>query len=196
VLAPLEIALNHALNQDSFTRQTLAASAGKVLAIQLRDTGLVCFLTVRPDGLLRLSMSHAEPPQARIDARPFSLLRLLSQTTMNLAGQTEVRLEGDIGFAQSLATALKGLRFDWEENLAKLFGDLPAHWLGRSLRAGWAWGRDNWASAPQALAEYTQEELRLLPAHAEVQAFLDEVDELRATTERLTQRIQRLESKP
>jgi ubiquinone biosynthesis protein UbiJ len=87
------------------------------------------------------------------------------------------------------------LDLDWEEPLARLFGDPLGHELGRAARAAFAWHRQALKTFGLNTAEYLQEEARLLPVRDEVEAFLNGVDGVRADVDRLAARLQRLQDK-
>jgi ubiquinone biosynthesis accessory factor UbiJ len=89
---------------------------------------------------------------------------------------------------------LAAVDIDWEEQAARLIGDVAAHELGRLLRAADAWGRQAADILGRDLAEYLQEEGRVLaPAAARRARRLPAaVDVLRDDVDRLTQRVARL----
>jgi ubiquinone biosynthesis protein UbiJ len=97
-----------------------------------------------------------------------------------------------VALGQKMQRILAGLDLDWEEPLARAFGDPLGHELARAARAAFAWQRAALNTAGLNTAEYLKEELRLLPARYEVEAFLDGVDSLRADLDRLEARIRRL----
>ena len=104
-----------------------------------------------------------------------------------------IQLTGDSKPLLELQSILHGLELDWEGELARLVGDVPAHELGRFVRQGLKVGRSVHESLLRQLEEYIHEEGRLLPPRAELEAFYEEVDELVQRTERLAARINRLE---
>jgi ubiquinone biosynthesis protein UbiJ len=104
----------------------------------------------------------------------------------------ELEIEGDAALGQRLQRILGNLDLDWEEPLARLFGDPLGHELGRTARAVFAWHRQALQTFGLNTAEYLQEEARLLPVRYEVEEFLNGVDGVRADVDRLAARIRRL----
>jgi ubiquinone biosynthesis accessory factor UbiJ len=72
-------------------------------------------------------------------------------------------------------------------------GDIAARQVGNFLRGVSGWGLDTADRLSRTVAEYLQEESRDLPARAELEAFLDQVDDLAADVARLEARLRRLE---
>lgn len=194
VLEGLERALNGLLALDPDTRARLVPLHGRVVRVDLRGTGLALDFVPAHDGSLRLPGQLEGEPDCVLSGSPLDLARARDPETGQrqlFAGR--VRIEGDTGLAQRFAEALGGLDIDWEEQLARLTGDLAAHEIGRALRAAGGELRRLRGNAGDSLAEYLTEEARLLPHPAEVECFLDDVDRLRDALERLAARIALLE---
>ena len=193
-LEGLEQALNGLLALDPDTRARLSALHGRVIRVDLRGTGLALNFVPGHDGRLRLPGQIEGQPDCVLSGSPLDLLRARDPET----GQRQlfaghVRIEGDSGLAQRFAEALGALDVDWEEQLARLTGDLVAHEIGRAARAAGSEFRRLRENAGESLSEYLTEEARLLPHPAEVERFLDDVDRLRDDLERLAARIALLE---
>ncbi|MBS1235220.1 MAG: sterol-binding protein, partial [Proteobacteria bacterium] len=123
----------------------------------------------------------------------FGRLGLGAETETLNAGELDI--EGDAALGQRLQRIFRNLDLDWEEPLARLFGDPLGHEIGRAARAAFNWHRQALKTFGLNTAEYLQEELRLLPVRYEVDAFLNGVDGARADVDRLAARIQRLKDK-
>ena len=103
-----------------------------------------------------------------------------------------VEIEGNARFAQEVLHLARHLRWDFEEDLAKLLGDAAAHTLAGAMRDFAAWQADAARRLGAAFMEYAVEEARLLAPRAPFVAFSSEVARLRDALERLEQRIDRL----
>lgn len=193
-LEGLEQAINRLLVLDPQTTQRLAALHGHVFRIDLRGLDLQLDLVPGRDGRLRLPGVVEGEPDCTLSGSPLDLIRASDKAAgpaQLFAGH--VRIHGDVGLAQRFSEALAGLDIDWEEQLARLTGDIAAHEVGRAVRALLREGARARHSAGDNLSEYLTEEARLLPHRHEVEDFLDEVDRLRDDVERLAARIARLE---
>ena len=187
-----EQALNRTLHLDPQALERLEALAGKVILLELAAEGAPLRFYVFPSGAgLRLQRTYDRTPDVTISG---TAPVFLGQLVRGPAVSDALTIRGDIELGQRFRRILADLDPDWEEGLARVAGDVPAHQivrLGRGLRT-WA------AQALQTLgmdgAEYLQEEALVLARRDRVQEFLREVDRLRADADRLEKRLQRLAS--
>jgi ubiquinone biosynthesis protein UbiJ len=160
-------------------------------AVELRGLQQTVFLLPQIEGV-QLSVQSEIPPTVCISAPPFSLMRLLLQPETPLTSHPEIHIQGDIAQLQRLLSIFKQLNLDLEEHFARWLGDVPAHQMGNAWRSVQHYGQERWQTVADNFSEYLQEETKQLPAAAEVDTFLNEVDTLRDDSERLAQRIHRL----
>lgn len=191
-LAGIEAALNRCLLLDPSVAPRLAAVAGKVIAVELRGLNLVFYLAPGPGGIQLLS-DFEGAPHATLRGTPLSMARLGlggGQRGPLLAGDVEIL--GDLELGQTMEDVLREVNIDWEEQLSRIVGDVTAHQVGNFVRGVLSWGKQAADSLGQDVAEYLQEETRALPERREVEEFLALVDRLRADSDRLAARVQRL----
>jgi ubiquinone biosynthesis protein UbiJ len=103
-----------------------------------------------------------------------------------------VQINGDIDLGQRFQRLLEKIDIDWEEQAARVMGDVAAHQLGNALRDLRTWSTQSLHTLRADAAEYLQEESRLLPLRARAESFQRAVESLRLDAERLEQRFQRL----
>jgi ubiquinone biosynthesis protein UbiJ len=108
------------------------------------------------------------------------------------SARQEVQVEGDTTFASALTGVLSGLRWDVEEDLSQIVGDVAAHRLTRAGSGLVAWRAKTASNLAHALAEYWTQEQPLLVGGEATRQFLQAVDVLRDDTERLEKRIEGL----
>ncbi|ABA58802.1 Protein of unknown function DUF1243 [Nitrosococcus oceani ATCC 19707] len=193
LLAPIEASVNASLRLDPDTLAQVAAISGQCIAVELRGLDLQIFIEPTAEGIL-LATSSDSPPVATLSGTPLNLLRMAitpSDSSPLLTG--EVQIHGDIELGRKLRTLLQGFDLDLEELLSHYTGDLLAHQIGNRMRGFKAWCQRAAGTLGQDLAEYLREESQLLPNHAKVTTFLDEIDRLRADSSRLEARVQRLQ---
>ena len=77
--------------------------------------------------------------------------------------------------------------------MSRLIGDFPARRLSQVAAKGLAWMRKARRTAGDNVAEYLQEESRDLVNRSELEEFLQDVDVLRDTADRVEARLARLE---
>ncbi len=142
--------LNHVLQREGEAMRRLAAQKGRVVLLQWR--GYSVKLLATPAGLL---------DRADAQARPDLLLSLTDDSAWQvlkpiLAGEKPgVRIEGDVQLAAEVNWLVDHVRWDLEEDLARLLGGAAAHTLvqtcakvGTALRRFVA--RDSAAAADKA----------------------------------------------
>jgi len=191
-LAALEATINRYLALDPEGAARLADVAGKVILIEVAGFDARLYLIPGPAGM-QLYGDYADTPDCVLRAAPLALARLsVSRRKEDRLFSGEVQIEGDTHLAQAFGDALNDLEVDWEEQLARLVGDVAAHRIGSQARAAGHWVRRTADTLTEDVKEYLQEEARLLPGRYEIQAFLDEVDLVRDSVERLAARIERL----
>ena len=185
---------NRLLRLDPETLRRLGDLQGRVVCIEFRDLGRKIYLHPSESGF-RLATESDQSPAVTLRGTlaTFGRLGLGAETETLKAGELDI--EGDAALGQRLQRIFRSLDLDWEEPLARLFGDPLGHEIGRAARAVFAWHRQAFQTFGLNAAEYFQEEARLLPVRYEVEAFLNGVDGMRADVDRLAARIQRLKDK-
>ncbi len=126
----LVLALNHVLKQEPQALQRLARQKGCVVQVRWRHFELA--LRTTPAGLLDLAdpASPADLTLTLSEASPWSLVRSVLDT-----GKPQVSIAGDVQLAAEINWVADHVRWDAEEDLARLLGDVPAHALADSGRA-------------------------------------------------------------
>lgn len=179
-------ALNHLLSRQPQAASRLAAHAGRVAAV---DAGLVQFrLKVATDGLLEVA-DPAEPAGVTIHVRAADL-PLIAQDPERAFSY--VRIEGDADFANTISQVARTLRWDAEDDLSRVFGDIAAVRVAAGARMLFNSARTFNRKLAENAAEYFLEENPMLMRAAPVTEFADEVAQLRDDVERLAKRIERL----
>ncbi len=176
----LETQLNQALHWDQACLEDLNKLSGKIIRLEL--SGLDLNFTFFPDnqGIIVLGNYNGEL-DVRISCPPFSLLRLLLETTQS--DNTDVIITGEISTAQQFLLLLRKLDIDLEERLAQWLGTVP---MFQNLNS------ECRNTLQDKLREYLQEKTHHLPTRVEMETFLHAVNTLSDDLERLEQRVQRL----
>jgi ubiquinone biosynthesis protein UbiJ len=102
-------------------------------------------------------------------------------------------VRGDAEVAAAFRELLSLARPDFEEELSRTIGDLPARRIALFARETLSWTRQVARSFGENIAEYLQEESRDLVSKPELEEFLRGVDELREAGDRLEARLKRIE---
>ncbi len=177
---------NHVLESAPWAREKLSAHAGKTALFDVFPGRLA--VAVAADGNLR--------PAAPEDA-PAVTIRLTHLTLLEVLADGEeawrkADIAGDTEFAAVISQVASNLRWDVEEDLSRVVGDIAAHRMAQAGRAAAAWPKQAAASIAGNAAEYLTEEKAVLVTPLQAAEFMREVDELRDGVERLDKRIERL----
>jgi ubiquinone biosynthesis accessory factor UbiJ len=183
---PIVAALGYLLTRESWARERLRPHAGAVVCI---DGGpLLLKLRIDEHGMLAACEAAFEP-NVTLTLPADAPLRLLLNRQSLFAG---IRLAGSADIAEALAFVFRNLRWDVEEDLARVVGDIPARRLNlvgqRLVKEIGETGRRLTAN----LAEYVSEEAQFIVPAREVSGFASEIDRLRDDLARLEKRVQRL----
>lgn len=191
LLKPLEIALNHALRFDMESHEKLQHFANRSIRIDITNLNIAVIGRFTDDRIL-LETAEEHVADLMIKADSFALLKLVQQPDSLFSNRIQIR--GDVQFAKQLQDWQQHFDFDWEQQLARVTGDTLAYPLAQSLRRGFDWLNYNRSEFEQSLAEYLREESQYLPDKSQTERFMQNVDLLRADTERLEARIKRLQN--
>ncbi|MGB0466411.1 MAG: ubiquinone biosynthesis accessory factor UbiJ [Pontibacterium sp.] len=190
-----EQTINSLLKRDSVTLERLDQLSGKIIAVHLTVPELMIYLLPTPEGL-QIQAHLEDDADVTLSGGPADFIKLLSsdEKADALFGKG-ISITGDSGLANRFQNILADTQIDWEGLLGDIIGDLPAHQAAQFF--GWKLAnyRRTGSSLIHNLEEYLTEEARLLPTQPEVDGFLQEVDQLRDSAERLNARFQQLKQK-
>jgi ubiquinone biosynthesis protein UbiJ len=184
---PAAIFINHVLAQQPWAREELARHAGRslrlaappfALGLKISDKGEVSAMAPGGTADVTLSVAATRVPFLFIDP----------ETAMK-----DVRIEGDAELAQTLARLAREVRWDVEEDLSKVLGDIPAHQMMRFARAFAAWGQEAGRRFAETTGAYFVDESPTLVRRDAAEAFGRDVAALRDDQARLEKRLELLE---
>jgi ubiquinone biosynthesis protein UbiJ len=161
--------LNRLLEREGWARERLARFAGQALELRLVPLAPPIRVSIAADG--RLEPGGPSP----------------------LASVTLAGIDGASALAEELRFLARHLRWDAEEELSRVVGDVAAHRIALGLRALWQWQRDTAERFTAAVADYAIDERRALVRHAELEQLATDVARLGEALAALEQRIRRLD---
>jgi ubiquinone biosynthesis accessory factor UbiJ len=185
---PAAAAINHLLRDTDWARERLVPFAGR--SVRFEVPPLSAAFTIGEDGSLVPAGAQTELA-ATVRLTGLALIRMVC--LHEDSARQEVQIDGDAALASALTGVLSALRWDIEEDLSQIVGDVVAHRLTQTCSALWAWRTKTAFNLAQALAEYWTEEQSLLAGGHALHEFARAVDVLRDDAERLEKRIERLE---
>lgn len=126
--------LNHVLMQEKEATDRLVRQKGRIARVQWRAYSMA--LAITPAGLFNLAPETAAP-DLRLEVTETSPLAL-AQVALR-GDKPAIRIEGDVQLAAEINWLVDHIRWDVEEDLARVIGDAPAHTVaqvaGRAAQA-------------------------------------------------------------
>jgi ubiquinone biosynthesis accessory factor UbiJ len=125
----LVLLLNHVLQQEPEAQARLKRQAGRLVEAHWRQFSVRLLAT--PAGLLDLGPAGqaADLTLTVAEESPFAL----AQSALK-GEKPAVRIAGDVQLAAEVQWLVDHVRWDLEEDLARVFGDAPAHAIGSVVR--------------------------------------------------------------
>lgn len=196
LLAGLERTLNALLARDPAAPARLANLAGKRLLLRLENPPFALAIHFHPQGLDLLSATDADESafDAVIELDTETAGALLSGASVEqLMFQGRLAVRGHVALLEAVRELLLDLDLDWEGELARWLGDVPAHSLAEGLRRLGQFGLRTREEFCADLSEYLMEEAQLLPGRPQMEMLRDHLTEIEVATDRLEARLTRLQ---
>jgi ubiquinone biosynthesis protein UbiJ len=176
----------HLLRQAPWARARLAEHAGKQVLVRL-PLGTI---------LLRIG-SGGGIDSGDVETQPALTVTLSPAAAAKWLVDREgawraARVQGDSDLAAAISYIVANLRWDYEEDLSRVIGDIAAHRIARGVQHLSAWRADTAQSLARNVSEYLSEERQVLATPLRMEEFSSEVDEIRDAAERLDKRIDSL----
>jgi len=182
---------NALLRREPWARERLATHAGK--SLRLSAGGWSLRASIASDGTLQ-ACDAAVVPDVTLSV-PSERLRDLpgAWSRQGLAGVTALaHIQGDAGLAHLVSDLARELRWDVEDDLSRIVGDVLAVRLSEGARRLAAGARQTAGRARDNLAEYLTDESGIGVRTAELQRLGEDVRGLAARLDRLDARVKRL----
>lgn len=181
------LAINHLLAQEPWAQQRVRVHAGMV--VELKTAELRLLVEPTEAGTLILASSTAQAHATLTVAT--DLLPHILQHGMQAAGQ-KVHIAGEAELVAALGDVLQYLRWDPEQDLSRVLGDIPARRLMQAAQQLAANSQQAGQHLLENVAEYFTEENPLLLTTPLLAEHRNALQELRDQIARLEKRVQKL----
>jgi len=172
-------ALDHVLGGANWAQSRLKPFAGRSARIEIPP--IVIAFDINVAGRVEPSIA---PDTFDVTIRlPSDTLFLLPQGLDKVMSRALV--EGNAEFATELSFVFRNLRWDAEEDLSQVVGDIAAHRLVAGAGRFAAWQKQAATNLAENLAEYLTRENPLLIPTEEFNAFRNEIAHLNSSLSRL-----------
>ena len=186
-------AINHVLSSEPWAMNQLAKHAGKTIHLQLPLGDLSC--EIGSTGLLQV-LKQVDCPSLTLEVSTKALNDLAgSSGSLREQAFKAVKITGDADLAQLIGRLAGQLRWEYEEDLARLVGDAPAHF---AVKQGKRLVSATYSAASDLrdnVVEYLSEEKKVLLHQRDFMIRKSELNDMRDAVDRLEKRIQLLEQK-
>lgn len=184
---PFSFALNRLLEAEPWARERLAPFAGMAMVLRAPPLPDLRFV-ILPGGRLEAGGGDVHADLV-ITLGPEALPALLQGEEHFMRS---IDVAGDARLASQTITLMRHLRWDAEEELSRLVGDVTAHRLMGLARGFAAWQADAARRLAENFADYAVEEKRILVSKRDFEAFAAGTSRLRDAVERLEKRVRGL----
>ena len=181
---PFAAAINHLLKGASWARNKLAVHAGKTARFDVSPFALT--LAILQSGEVE-NRAASDTADVAFTLTPGLALRVLAAPN---EAWREVRVDGDTGLARDILYIAQNLRWDVEEDLSRVFGDIAAHRLVQMGDNFQRWQRSSAEHLARSAAAYWTEESPLIAARYDIEPYLHDVDVLRDDVARAEKRLE------
>lgn len=182
----LQASTNAVLARSPDSGPMLASLDGAVIAIEATGVNLFLYLLFRDDSV-ELAGSFDGQVDVTLRGSPMSLLSMTRDSQALLQG--DVTIQGDVGVSKKFKQLLLSVEVDFEEELSHFVGDGIAHQAFRIQQNLSQWMHRTSDAQQQNAGDYLKEEMQFAPHKLEVQHFCNDVDEVRADTDRFEARL-------
>jgi ubiquinone biosynthesis protein UbiJ len=181
------------LGSEPWASAALATHAEKTILLQL-PLGNLCF-EITSAGLLNV-LNQTDNPSLTLEVSSKALGELAASSgSLREQAFKAVKLTGDAELAQLIGRLAGQLRWEYEEDLARLVGDAPAHFAVRQGKKFVSASRSAASDLLDNVVEYVSEERKILLNKRDFIAHKSTLNDLRESIDRIEKRIQLLEKK-
>lgn len=204
-------AINHLLKNEARARTRLMSHAGKVacfdfglmrICLKVEADGMVCSAADAADATSSANSASAAnsadavhtavtAPNVTIRIKPVDLPRILQDRERAFS---YVSIEGDADFANTISQLSQSIRWDVEDDLSRVVGDIAAVRIVARAKSITGAVSATQRKLIETTAEYFLEENPMLMRPQPIRDFAGDVARLRDDVERLSKRIDRLKA--
>jgi ubiquinone biosynthesis protein UbiJ len=197
LLAPLNAYLARALESSPRAKTLCHALDGRRLRIEIEAfpdtlelTAEGCALKIRR--LADTSVANELPADVTVRGSPLGLLSLAKGDASETVLRGGATVIGDEMLTEQFQELARLLRPDFEAEMGRVTGRIPAHLAARGLELLGAWGRLARESVARNTADYLAHESRDLVPRAEAEVLFSGIEALRSQVSRADARIAQL----
>ncbi|MBF7073927.1 SCP2 sterol-binding domain-containing protein [Glaciecola sp. MH2013] len=201
--AAIEVALAKLLSFDDDSSKLLAPLVSKQCIIQLHELPFPLVFSFSENAVAVSSAEqhseHKVSPklthdQCSIDLSLFIINEIKDTSNITrLIRDGKLDFDGNLQIAQNMSALFNGINIDIEEVLSQYVGDIAAHTTMQQVHKFKRFAKHNHQLAMGALSDALLDEKRIAVRPIMVENYIQEVNELRDSTDRMEARVALLE---
>lgn len=188
----LQEALNRLLRLDTASVEKLRGLEGRRIEAVLQSPDIALAIDVRDGRLLVGPVDAGREPDIGFRTKLSGLLQSLPMFAQGKPAIGAMRISGDVELARLLQNLVKEFDPDWQQPFVAAFGPILGPQAAKLLGSAFRQARTVAGNLAQSGAEYVTEEARIVVGKAELDDFLNQVDDVRQRGDRLQARVDRL----
>ncbi len=191
----LELASNKTLEHGPQTRARLLKLQGKTMTLNIKSIGQSLSVTPHPEGL-EFSQRVPEHVDVTLSVTIGAMIKISRDGLDNAELEPgELEIVGDPIVGQRFAQVISDLDIDWQGLLAEHIGESPARAVSFAAGQAKSFADESRLKFKGFINTLIKDDMQLVADKQSVEAFLDEVDTVRADTDRLLARLTRIQRK-
>ncbi len=185
---------NRYLSCDPERAQALASIDGKVLWLTFKEPQHTLAMQVAGH-TLRAADNDAHSDAAIVVSVNVLTDKLAGADQNQLLKNGSIEIQGDSHIASVFNKVLQEVEIDWQDIISKYTGDVIAHQLAAGAQAVHSIMHNLRENARLDMRDYLQDDLQVAVTQGEIDDFIEHVDALRAQTDRIEARLNKLANK-
>jgi ubiquinone biosynthesis protein UbiJ len=179
---------NRYLDCDPERAQALENINDKILSITIKEANFTLIMQVQNARFFEADLSQ------QIDASIIVSMHVLSgkmggQDQNQLLKDGIIEIQGDSHVASVFNKVMNEIEIDWQDVISKYTGDIVAHQITTGAKSVASVLRRLGDNLRLDVRDYLQDDLQIAVTESEVEHFVEQVDDLRARTDRLEARL-------
>ena len=176
--------VNHVLAQNEWMKDELIEFKNKIIQLQVEP--FILQFKVNDLGQL-VNCAIQEHVDTTISLTSQALIRMILTKQ-----KKDIIVSGDVDLANVFSKIMLKVRWDYEEDLSNIVGDIAAVEITKITKGIARDGKKGLHSVAENFVEYWQEEEEILLSKVEVEKFNSEVDEIQESYTRVEAKINKL----
>jgi len=179
---------NRYLDCDPERAQALENINDKILSITIKEANFTLIMQVQNARFFEADLSQ------QIDASIIVSMHVLfgkmgGQDQNQLLKDGIIEIQGDSHVASVFNKVMNEIEIDWQDVISKYTGDIVAHQITTGAKSVASVLRRLGDNLRLDVRDYLQDDLQIAVTESEVEHFVEQVDDLRARTDRLEARL-------